>query len=106
MEINTMTDKTRRKFVSLMGAGAAVVPLSALVGALPSHAQDDLPLVDPASAQATALQYVEVSEKDGQACSNCSLYTGTEGSENGPCPLFPGNSVTANGWCSAYVPQA
>lgn len=101
-----MTDKNRRKFVTMMGAGAAVIPLSALVGSLPSHAQDDLPLVDPSSAQATALQYVETSVKDNQVCANCSLYQGAEGSEKAPCPLFPGNSVGANAWCSAYVPKA
>mgnify|MGYP000088154424 CR=1 FL=1 len=101
-----MTDKNRRKFVTMMGAGAAVVPLSALVGSLPSHAQDDLPLVDPESAQAQALQYIESSDKDGQLCSNCSLYQGAEGSEQGPCPLFPGNAVLAGAWCSAYVPKA
>lgn len=101
-----MTDKTRRRFMGMVGAGAAVVPLSSLIGALPSQAQDDLPLVDPASAQATALQYAEVSPDAEQNCANCTLYQGAEGSEKGPCPLFPGNAVTAAGWCSAYVPKA
>ena len=103
-----MTDKTRRQFISLVGAGAAAVPLSALVGALPSRAlaQDDLPLVDAESAQATALQYVAVSTTDGQMCSNCTLYQGAEGSEAGPCPLFPGSNVAGPGWCSAFVPKS
>lgn len=35
-----MTDKKRRQFVTMMGAGAAVIPVSALIGALPSHADD------------------------------------------------------------------
>ena len=100
-----MTDIKRRKFVSLMGMGAAVVPVSALVASLPSRAAD-APAVDPASAQAQALQYVAVSDKEGQDCASCTLYTGAEGEAMGPCPLFPGSSVAAAGWCSAYVPKA
>lgn len=100
-----MTDIKRRKFVSLMGAGAAVIPVSALVASLPSRA-DDAPLVDPESAQAKALQYVAVSENAEQNCGNCTLYTGEEGADAGPCPLFPGSSVAKAGWCSAYVPKA
>ncbi len=100
-----MTDIKRRKFVSMMGAGAAVIPVSALVASLPSHA-DDAPVVDPESAQAQALQYVSESEVADQNCANCTLYTGAEGEAKGPCPLFPGSAVMAAGWCSAYVPKA
>lgn len=96
-----MTDIKRRKFVSMMTAGAAVVPVSALVASLPSHAAE---LVDPDSAQAKALQYVAESENPEQNCANCALYTGAEGDAQGGCPLFPGQAVTAAGWCSAYVP--
>jgi hypothetical protein len=100
-----MTDKKRRQFVTMMGAGAAVIPISALIGALPSHA-DELPMIDPASAQAAALQYIEQSDKDGQNCSTCTLYQGEEGSASGGCPLFPGQGVGATAWCSAFVPKA
>lgn len=100
-----MTDIKRRKFVSLMGASAAVIPVSALVASLPSRA-DDAPLVDPESAQAQALQYVAVGENPDLHCVNCMLYTGAEGADKGPCPLFPGASVAAEGWCSAFVPKA
>lgn len=98
-----MTDIKRRKFVTLMGAGATVLPLSALVASLPSHAAD---MVDPESAQAKALQYVAESENAEQNCSNCTLYQGAEGDESGPCALFPGAAVSSAGWCSAWVPKA
>jgi len=98
-----MTDINRRKFVTFLSAGAAVVPLSALITSLPSHAAD--PAVDPTSAQATALQYVAVSEVDGKMCSGCALYSGEEGAEMGGCPLFPGSSVAAEAHCSAFVPK-
>jgi hypothetical protein len=98
-----MTDIKRRRFVTMMGAGATVVPLSALVASLPSHAQD---AVDPESAQAQALQYVAKSENAEQMCSNCTLYTGADGDASGPCPLFPGAVVASEGWCSAWVPKS
>ena len=100
LELKKMTDIKRRKFVTMMGASATVIPVSALVASLPSHAQE---LVDPASAQATALQYVAESETADKNCANCTLYTGEEGAESGPCPLFPGALVHATGYCSAWV---
>lgn len=97
-----MTDIKRRKFVTMMGASATIIPVSALVASLPSHAAD---AVDPESAQAKALQYTSVSEKEDK-CGNCTLYTGAAGDETGPCPLFPGSVVMSSGWCSAWVPKA
>jgi hypothetical protein len=38
-------------------------------------------------------------------CSNCILYTGDAGDQWGPCSLFPGRVVNANGWCSSYTPR-
>lgn len=87
----------------------------------------------PAAAPAVAAQLVRVDENDatakalgylhaaqevepakypryaaGQLCLNCSLYQPDAGSEAGwgGCSIFPGKLVNANGWCSAYVPQA
>ncbi len=100
-----MTDKKRRQLVTLMGASAVAIPVSALIGALPSHAAD-MPMVDASSAQAAALQYKAETENPDQTCGNCTLYQGEAGSEAGPCPLFPGTHVAAAAWCSAYVPKA
>jgi hypothetical protein len=99
-----MTDIKRRKFVTFLSAGAAVVPLSALITSLPSHAAD-APAVDPTSAQAKALQYAAVSEVDGKICKGCALYSGADGAAMGGCPLFPGSSVPAEAYCSAWVPR-
>lgn len=38
-------------------------------------------------------------------CSNCALFQGADGDEWGPCALFPGKLVNANGWCSGYAPR-
>ncbi|MBX2837093.1 MAG: high-potential iron-sulfur protein [Gammaproteobacteria bacterium] len=100
-----MTDKNRRQFVSVLGAGAVAIPLSAVVGSNASHAAD-APMVDVESAQAKALSYIAMSEKPDQNCMACTLYQGAADSANGPCPLFPGSSVSAKAWCSAYTPKA
>lgn len=39
-------------------------------------------------------------------CRNCTLFRGSEGDDWGPCTLFPGKRVNANGWCSGYTPKA
>lgn len=98
-----MTDIKRRKFVTLVSAGAAAVPLSALITSLPSHAAD--PMVDPESAQAKALQYTN-DAPEGKMCISCALYTEIAGESVGSCPLFPGSSVGAEASCSAFVPKS
>jgi len=98
-----MTDTSRRKFVTIMGASAVAIPVSAVIGTLPSHAAD---MLDPASEQALALQYVEVSETADQSCSNCALYSAEEGAEAGACPLFAGSQVASGAWCSTWNPKA
>jgi len=97
-----MTDSTRRKFVTYLGAGAVAVPVSALIGTLPSHAAE---MVDPASDQAVALQYKVETEEAGKSCSTCTLYQGAD-APSGVCPLFAGKEVAAGAWCSAYTPKA
>jgi len=99
-----MTDKQRRKFVTIMGASTVAVPVSALVGTLPSYAAD-APMVDAASDAAKNWEYVEASAVEGNACMNCALYQGAEGSKSGGCPLFPGMEVNSGAWCKAYAPK-
>ncbi|AOB31500.1 hypothetical protein AKI39_13595 [Bordetella sp. H567] len=37
-----------------------------------------------------------------QRCGDCQLYQGGTAA-NGPCTIFSGKIVEANGWCSAYT---
>jgi hypothetical protein len=74
----------------------------------PSLAQEELTEDDPV---AMALKY----HKDASAvdpsvranteafCYNCNLFQGKEGEELGPCAIFPGKLVRANGWCASWV---
>lgn len=89
----------------------ALVPLAAL-GARGAARADAAPqpLLDPASAQAKALKYVEDAKNasgatPGSSCATCALYQGANGSAQGPCQLFPGKVVKASGWCSSWAPQ-
>jgi hypothetical protein len=86
-------------------AGAtAIVPLSFITARM-THATD-LPQLDPDDPQAKALDYVHASENPEQLCKNCQLYTGKEGAEWGPCAIFPGKGVNANGWCKSWLKKA
>ena len=77
--------------------------------------QAGMPQLAESDPQAQALNYVvDASTVDagkypqysaGKDCSNCALYTGAEGSEFGPCSIFPGKLVAAKGWCSVYAPK-
>lgn len=76
----------------------------------------DLPKLAEANPQAQALGYKNDTKTvdagrypnhaPDQACANCALYSGQAGQEWGPCGIFPGNQVNANGWCSAYNRKA
>ena len=92
----------RRRFTQLAAGGVVAVPVVALMG---SRAQaDDAPMVDPESATAKALQYVAETDKE-QKCSGCVLYQGAADDAKGLCSIFPGQSVPASAWCSAFQPK-
>lgn len=98
--------QSRRRFLKTVGATVAA---TATIGSLPRFAiASDMPHLSDADPSAKALGYVEdatkttnASHKAGDACANCQFYTdGTAG--YGPCQLFPGKSVNAEGWCVSY----
>ncbi len=104
-----VSHQARRRFLELGVAGAAAAPACVLLaGRL--RAQEE---VDPSDELAQDLGYVEdASEVDtgewptyeeGQLCANCALYHGAEGEEYGPCDIFNGNLVAAQGWCSSWI---
>ncbi len=39
-------------------------------------------------------------------CKNCILYQGGADDEWGPCSIFAGRQVNANGWCATYAPKS
>jgi len=100
---------SRRRFVSLavVAAGAG---LGGLLAARPAASQE-LPRLKESDPAAQGLRYVhDASRVDTRTrggadrkCSNCRFYGGGSESEWGPCSLFPGKAVSADGWCTAWA---
>lgn len=105
-----MKKTNRRLFILHVAAGSSVLVASNAM------AQAAAPMVNEKDAQAAALGYAADTTKvdakkypkhaKEQKCDNCQLYVGKPKETSGPCPLFAGKHVTANGWCSAYVKKA
>jgi len=106
---------SRRRAMRLAGAAVAAVPVAALVGGRVAWAEEQ-PKLDPESPQAKGLGYHHDSSQvdaakwpawqEGRLCSDCQLYQGGPDAQWGPCSIFPGKNVNADGWCSAWVPTA
>jgi hypothetical protein len=108
------TSSSRRDFLVSVGtmAGAA-----AFAGALiPVANAKELPHLTAQDPQALALHYIEdaglidasknPTHTAGAKCANCTLYQGGSGDPFGPCQLYPGKAVSANGWCMGYQKKA
>ena len=105
-----MKNTNRRIFIMQVAAGSSVLAASAAI------AQATAPMVNEKDPQALALAYVANTTKvdaakypkhtSAQMCSNCQLYSGKPNEAAGPCPLFAGKLVAANGWCNAYIKKA
>lgn len=106
---NQNPDNSRRRFIKLTAVGLAAAPFANALLSEIARAADMVSETDP---QAAALSYVADAtksdkRKDATAlCSNCNFYTGKAGEESGPCALFQGKLVHANGWCTAWAKKA
>jgi hypothetical protein len=108
----SMGSTTRRVFLLQL---AAAGPVLAATPAAPPAAAGPAK-VDEKDPQAAALGYAAdttkvdakkyAAHKNDQKCSGCQLYGGKAGDAAGPCPIFAGKQVSANGWCSSYVKKA
>ena len=104
------TTNGRRRFIRcvMLGSTIPLLPLS-----LPGVAQAaDLPPLPVDNATAKALSYVESTDglahpafKPNSNCLNCSFIQAADSKGRHPCTLFPGFSVAAAGWCSAWAPK-
>ena len=96
---------TRRSFLCALGTGVIYLPLSTLTRR-GQGAADEMPKLDPEDTTAKALEYVHESPDPEKLCKNCQLYTGEADAEWGPCAIFPGKLVNAEGWCKSWIVKA
>jgi High potential iron-sulfur protein len=98
---------TRRTLVKNLGVAAAATALMPL--GLQAAEAPHLDVKDPA---AVAVGYVENAGRTdpkkypayikGSTCENCLLLEGAAGAHYRPCSLFPGKTVSVDGWCSGW----
>lgn len=96
--------KTRRMFLLRAAGAGAIVALTGLLTGRRVAADSHVPKLDPDSPQAKALDYTHQSPKAGQRCDNCQFYQGGDAPWGG-CQIFPGNLVSAEGWCKSWIKQ-
>lgn len=99
--MKTIPTTSRRQFLATCAIGIATVPLAGLLRAGAARAAE-LPKLSLEDPTAKALNYVEQSTTEGQRCNNCQFWQGGD-ADWGPCPLFPGKSVSARGWCTSWT---
>lgn len=100
---------SRRRLLKGAMIGLAAAPAAAL---LSREASANAKLVSETDPQAKSLAYVHDASKvdakanpmykPGQKCLNCIQYPAKTGPE-GPCNIFPGKVVKAEGWCKVWV---
>lgn len=108
MSMRTRRREARRHFLKMSVAATA---LALTAGTSRWLCAAEVPHLAENDATARALAYVEDATKTqdarfkpGQRCAGCQLYSGGPDGY-GPCQLFPGKAVSADGWCSSYMPK-
>jgi hypothetical protein len=108
-----MTDSISRRDALKM---AVVLGAAGLAGSARPAAAAEPPHLDQKDPNAMALGYHEdASQVDAkqfqtyrpaQKCDNCLQLQGQDAQPWRPCNLFPGQLVSANGWCRVWVPKS
>lgn len=119
MDRQTSADATRRRFISLLGGatvliGVATRGLRAQAPAASAGPQSKAssqrvsesdPLAQSLGYKDNAAQ-VDKSKfstyKAGEKCSACRFFQGPARQPYGPCQIFSGKLVNADGWCSSF----
>jgi hypothetical protein len=106
---DTISRQARRGFLRFASAGVAAAPLCACLGRVVSaqeRVEEDDELAQQVGYKHDAAD-VDPNEwpdyEEGETCANCQLFHGEPGAEWGPCDIFAGALVSANGWCVTWL---
>ena len=102
--IKTDSPTSRRRFLTIAGAGVAALPLAGLVR-VQTVGAGEMPKLSPDDPTAKALGYIHASTMADQKCNNCNFWQGGD-AQWGGCTLFPGKDVNAQGWCKSWIKKA
>ncbi len=94
-------DPHRRKIMLRIGA----VPFGLLLAEARLLAAE-MPRVDPASETAKGPNYTHASPDPDRRCAGCQFYTDPSRTDWGPCVIFPGQLVNADGLCNSFFKRA
>ena len=94
-----------RRYCIALGALSSIVVCLGAIGI--GNAQQQPSAADfakslPPTNLSNETQAKRVRHRAGQALRNGNFFQGAYG----PCQLFPGNAVNANGWCTGYAKKA
>ena len=98
---------SRRRFILVSVVTMVAAPIARL--AFPQAAEK----VDENSPPAKALDYhhdaskvTNPKRKNDQFCHNCQFFQGKPKDQWGPCAVFQGKQVAAQGWCSTWLAKS
>ncbi|HVP28612.1 MAG TPA: high-potential iron-sulfur protein [Myxococcota bacterium] len=107
---NGTPDADRRRLLKMAAIGLATAPFTLSLASGIARAAD-APMVDEADPIAASVGYHCEAGKNpkhvaDQFCKGCQLFSGAPGAKMGPCALFGGKNVCADGWCQSWVKKA
>ena len=101
-----ITPESRRRFLRLASVSALTPLLSRIAWAsAPEALSEDDPTAKALGYHADAASVDKATNpsfRPGSTCLNCMQFKSGE-QDVGSCALFPGKSVSADGWCKAWV---
>ena len=99
----------RRDALARCGTALAAALAAIVLPWRRTPAAEELPKLTESDPMAKQLMYVHdatqapAARKAESFCHNCAYFQGAADAAWGPCQIFPGKQVNAQGWCSVWT---